>query len=75
MIQISHLTEEQVEMLNIMWELDTEEDYLNWHACLDKDQQVMADGLTRLIIQESMEQMLEETQYKDAKEVLSKFAL
>lgn len=75
MIQIHNLTEEQVEMLNEMWQLDTEEDYLNWYDCLDKNQQAMADGLQQLVILAAMEDMVEQTKYEDAKQVLKKFAL
>ena len=76
MIQINNLTPEQVEMLDFMWsELETWEDYENWYSCLDEDDQKTADVLQRLIILESMEDIVEETKYKDAKEALKKFAL
>ena len=75
MIQINGLTEEQVEMLDIMWEIKEEQEYFQWYSLLDEEDQKMADGLQRLIILEVMEEVVEQTKYKDAKEVLKKFAL
>ena len=75
MIQINNLTPEQVEMLDHMWSLETWEDYENWYSLLDEEDQMMADGLQRLIVMEAMEDLVEETKYKDAKEALKKFAL
>ena len=75
MIQINNLTAEQVEMLDIMWEIKGEQEYFEWYSLLDEEDQKMADGLQRLIILEVMEEVVEQTKYKDAKEVLKKFAL
>jgi hypothetical protein len=75
MIQINNLTPDQVEMLDHMWSLETWEDYENWYSLLDEEDQMMADGLQRLIVMEAMEDLVEETKYKDAKEALKKFAL
>jgi len=59
-MQINNLTAEQVEMLDFMWnELDTEEDFLNWFACLDPQQQIMAENLQRLVVMESLDEELE----------------
>lgn len=71
-ITIGGLTREQCEMLDFMWyELDTEEDYLNWFETLSSDQQVMADTLMRMVIMECREEELEDLTV--AKELLSKF--
>ena len=75
MIQINNLTAEQVEMLEIMWEIKEEREYFEWYSLLDEEDQKMADGLQRLIILEVMEEVVEQTKYKDAKAVLKKFAL
>ena len=70
-MQIENLTPEQVEMLDFMWnELDTEEEFLEWYECLDSEQQSMADGLQRLVILESFEEELAQSNYPDAKRVI-----
>ena len=72
MITISGITKRQKRMLNIMWNLDTEEDYLEWYDSLDKELQDEADLLQRLVILESYEEDLGDC--VDAKKVLGKFA-
>ena len=73
-MQINNLTQEQVEMLDFMWnELDTEEDFLNWYDCLDSNQQAMADNLQRLVIIESIdEDMAKMTRFPDAEKIIQK---
>lgn len=73
-MQINNLTQEQVEMLDFMWnELDTEEDFLNWYECLDCQQQAMADNLQRLVIIESIdEDMAKMTRFPDAEKIIQK---
>ena len=77
MMRIEHLTAEQVEMLDFMWnELDTEEDYLNWYACLDEQQQIMADGLQRLVIMEAMDEQLEnQKSFPEVQKMLDRLGL
>ena len=55
MIQIENLTPYQCEMLDIMWELDSEDDYVEWYRLLDPEDQLLAESLQCLIIMESME--------------------
>lgn len=43
-------------MLNIMWDLDTEDDYFEWYYSLDKELQDEADLLQRMIVIESLDQ-------------------
>jgi len=74
MITINNLTPYQVEMLDHMWSLETEEEFFEWYNLLDKEDQILADGLQQMIILESMEEVLD-NDYKDAKEALKKFAL
>lgn len=74
MISISGLTEEQVEMLDFMWnELDTEEEFTEWYDALDGEQQKQADLLMRMVILETYEEELDDL--TDAKLVLQKFAI
>jgi hypothetical protein len=72
MITITGLTIRQKRMLNIMWNLDTEEDYFEWYDSLDANLQAEADLLQRLVILESYEENLGDC--ADAKKVLGKFA-
>ncbi len=75
MIQINNLTPYQVEMLDHMWSLDTEEDYFQWYDLLDEEDQKLADSLQKMILLATVDEMVEQTKFKDAKQVLKKFAL
>ena len=67
MITITGLTKRQKRMLNIMWDLDTEEDYFEWYNSLDAELQTEADLLQRMVILESQEEDLGDlTDAKDA---------
>jgi len=56
MITISGITKRQKRMLNIMWDLDSQEDYFEWYYSLDKELQNEADLLQRMIVIESLDQ-------------------
>ena len=43
-------------MLNIMWDLDTQDDYFEWYYSLDKELQNEADLLQRMIVIESLDE-------------------
>ena len=73
MITLNNLTQEQVEMLDTMWELDSYEDYDNWFESLNKKDRRMAETLRNMVLAEEMEKMLGDC--ADAKNVLSKFSL
>ncbi len=75
MIQINNLTPYQVEMLDHMWSLDTEEEFFEWYNLLDEEDQKLADSLQQMVILASVDDIVEQTQFKDAKEALKKFAL
>jgi hypothetical protein len=67
MITISGVTKRQKRMLNIMWKLDTEDDYFEWYYSLDEELQAEADLLQRMMILESYEEDLGNlTEAKDA---------
>jgi hypothetical protein len=55
MIQIEKLTPYQCEMLDTMWEMQTESEYFAWYELLDREDQLLAESLQCLIILESME--------------------
>jgi hypothetical protein len=71
--EINNLTEEQVEMLDIIWSFDTPEEYIAWHENLDEEEQRQAEMLQRLVILETMEEMM--NGYADARDYLKKFQL
>jgi uncharacterized protein YukE len=76
-IEIKNLTPEQVEMLDAMWACESAEEYLEWYHLLDAQDQEMADVLQRMIILETMDEMLEEVSdgYAEIKTYLKKFML
>lgn len=76
-INIEKLTEYQVEMLDIMWSLDSQAEFESWYELLDKEDQDMADLLVRMIVIETVEQeaTARKDPYKEANLVLSKFRL
>jgi len=73
MIQITGLSNRQVRLLDEMWELDTYEDFMQWYNTHDRRTQRLIDVLQQMVVAESMEEDMNE--FKEAKEVLSKFAL
>ena len=61
MIQIEKLTPYQCEMLDTMWEMQTESEYFEWYELLDREDQLLAESLQCLIIIESMEPSVVDT--------------
>jgi hypothetical protein len=76
-IQIENLTPEQVEMCDLMWSFESAEEYIEWYQLLDDQDKRQADLLQRLILIETMEEMLNEVtnQYTDVRAYLKKFQL
>ena len=78
-MRIENLTQEQVEMLDFMWnELDSEQEFLEWYDALDAHQQRMADVLQRLVILETIDNdmLLENnTSFAEANAVIDRFRL
>ena len=76
-IQIENLTPEQVEMCDVMWSFESAEEYVEWYELLDDEDKRQADILQRMIILESMEEMLAEVNdnYRHARNYLKKFRL
>jgi len=72
-VTIHGVTKRQKRMLNIMWNLDTEEDYFEWYNSLDEELQKEAELLQRMIIMAELDNQVKDT--TDAKELLKKFAL
>ena len=72
-VTIHGVSKRQKRMLNIMWNLDSEEDYFEWYNSLDENLQKEAELLQRLIIMAELDNELLNT--SGAKELLKKFAL
>jgi hypothetical protein len=75
-MQIQGLTEEQVEMLDFMWTLDSLEEFEEWKATLDRREQLMADTLQHMVLAASLDDHLESvTKFPEAKQLLRQFQL
>jgi len=76
MITIHGLTVEQKEMLDVMWSIDSVDDFENWINLLDYDDYMMARSLSQLIIAEYLEEAFRRKRYNnfaEAKSVIEKF--
>ena len=75
-MQIQGLTEEQVEMLDFMWSLDSMEEFEEWKTTLDRRERLMADSLQKMVLLAALDDVLEaEKTYPDAKQLLKQFQL
>lgn len=68
MIYIEGVTPEQKEMLDIMWSLESTDDYLDWYETLDTHDQQQADLLKMLLLYELSDQL---TNVDQAKEIIN----
>jgi hypothetical protein len=75
-MQIQGLTEEQVEMLDFMWSLDSLEEFEEWKSGLDRREQLLADTLQRMVLMATLDDVLEGvTKFPEAKQLLRQFQL
>jgi len=75
-MQIQGLTEEQVEMLDFMWSLDSLEEFGEWKSGLDRREQLLADTLQRMVLMATLDDVLEDvTKFPEAKQLLRQFQL
>lgn len=75
MIEINGLTQYQVDMLDHMWSLESEEEYLTWYNLLDEKDQEMADLLMHMVILATIDNSCVVEDTTEAQEVLKKFVL
>ncbi len=72
MINIDGLTQEQCDMLDIIWSFETKDEYFDWLENLDNEETTMAQGLMQLlalaILDEAQEEM--DDPYREAKLVI-----
>jgi hypothetical protein len=74
MLNINGLTQEQVEMLDIIWSFDTKEEYESWFELLDDDEASMCFGLMELLTLAIIDEALESKKvdpYKEANQVIN----
>ena len=74
-IQIDGLTQEQCDMLDVMWTLDSEEEFLEWYeSMLSPKEQLQCDLLQRLVLLETFDKLMScEKKFPEANDVLRKF--
>ena len=73
-IRIDNLTEEQVEMLDIMWSFEMLDELEEWQSTLSSRERRMSEQLMRLVLIESLDQVLaEQKELPEVKALLSKF--
>lgn len=76
MININGLTQEQVDMLDIIWAFDTKEEYNDWMENLDIEEYNMCRGLMELLTLAILDEALENRthgadRYKEANQVIN----
>jgi hypothetical protein len=74
MINITGLTQEQVEMLDIIWSFKTKDEYYDWLEYLDDDERAMSRGLMELLTLAILDEALESKKvnpYKEANQVIN----
>jgi hypothetical protein len=79
-IVINGLTLRQKKMLDMMWSLDTKEEYFEWYSKLSKPMQHQAEILMKMIILAELDEVCDlvftqEVSLTEAREVLGKFTL
>jgi len=75
-LTIDGLTKKQVQMLDEMWSIDDEYEFLDWYEHLTEKEQHECDMLQRLILIESFDAvMAQEKDFSDANEALAKFRI
>jgi len=71
-MNITGLTERQVELLDTMWAIEEFTELEAWMATLSRSERVEAESLQRLVVLEAFEELLEEGKYPDANMVIDK---
>jgi hypothetical protein len=73
-ITLDKLTPEQVEMLEILWSLDNEQDFEAWHETLDDNESRMCETLMTLVVLESWDEEIT-SDLTQARTLLKQFTL
>ena len=74
MIRIENLSQEQYQMLDLIWSFNSQDEYLDWYGDLDESDRQQALVLMRLMAYEVLEHRVGE--FRDqARELLDQFRL
>lgn len=72
MITIDGLTTRQVDMLNLMWTIDSYADLLDWQQSLSYEERQMSETLVELVALAEIDELLLTTEtYIDADKLIS----
>ena len=72
-MKIDGLTQEQVEMLDKLWSIDTVEELQEFRSSLPTFRRQQVDTLTEMLIQESLEEdIVRMTRYPDAENLIAR---
>jgi hypothetical protein len=74
-MRLEGLTERQVELLDTMWSIEEFTELEAWMATLTRAEQLEAENLQRLVILETLEELLEQDKYPEANMVIDRFRL
>ena len=74
-MRIEGLTEHQVELLDIMWDIEEFTELEEWMETLSKADRFEAESLQRLVVLETFEELLEQNKYPEANMVIDRFKL
>jgi hypothetical protein len=74
MIRIEHLSQEQYQMLDLIWSFNSQDEYLEWYSELDEPDRQQALVLMRLMAYEVLEHKVD-TFRDQARELLDQFRL
>jgi len=74
MIRIEHLSQEQYQMLDLIWSFNSQDEYLEWYSELDEADRQQALVLMRLMAYEVLEHKVD-TFRDQARELLDQFRL
>ena len=74
MIRIEHLSQEQYQMLDLIWSFNSQDEYLEWYSELDEADRQQALVLMRLMAYEVLEHKVD-TFRDQARELLDRFRL
>ena len=72
-IEINGLTPEQVQMLDMMWSIESYQDYQDWLDSITLEEAYMAEQLKNLLVLTLIDDAMED--YDMAKNYLKKFQL
>jgi hypothetical protein len=72
-IHIQGLTSEQVQILDMMWGIETEQDYKDWLGSITIEEAILAEQLKNLLVLALIDESVED--YSTAKNYLKRFQL